>query len=258
MMRRLAYSVFVCLLAATLQASVTQGDRTIVPPSGATGCTDVDNELQPCIDGEEVAAGGTAGALNVVRDADIVPQTFLPDVANVVTFKDISESAGFENSFGYYNVGDDVSTAARPAAHLPRIMGCRAPAAIPPTSANGQLKNADPLLAGKPPGTQNTTTVNSATEMAAGRYKGGFIAFYLITPQGHPGGSADNCGDFEGTAGTFFFGRIYFTQRDLNNDGDFVHHLVYTSKANAKQFYFAFEDLFPGAANAFDALPPTL
>src|SRR5262249_59736404 len=97
MMRRLAYSVFVCLLAATVQASVTQVDGTIVPHIGATGCTDVDNELQPCIDGEEVAAGGTAGALNVVRDADIVPQTFPPDVANAVAVQDISEDAACDH-----------------------------------------------------------------------------------------------------------------------------------------------------------------
>jgi len=39
-------------------------------------------------------------------------------------------------------------------------------------------------------------------------------------------------------------GSIY-TQRDLNNDGDFVHHLVYRSKLVANRFYFGFEDLFP-------------
>src|SRR6266496_3119386 len=107
-------------------------------------------------------------------------------------------------------------------------MGCGVPAAMHPNAANGYVVNAE---------RGNITTVNFMTEMTAGRYRGGYIAFYLITPQGRPSGTA-NCGDFEGTAGTFFFGHIYFTQRDLNNDGDFVHHLVYTSKTHAKQFYF--------------------
>src|SRR5262249_56857204 len=142
---------------------------------GGTGWSDVEREVHAWIEGEEVGAGGTAGALKVVRDADSVPKPFLPDVANVVTFKDISESAGFETSFGYYNVGDDVSTAAGRAANLRPIMGCGVPAAMHPNAANGYVQNAEPLLAGKPPGTQNTTTVNFATEMAAGRYKGGFI-----------------------------------------------------------------------------------
>ncbi len=125
MKRRLACSLFVCLLAASVHASVTQVDGTIVPHIGASACTDVDTELQPCVDAEE---GGTPGTLNVVRDADTVPEIFLPDLASVVTFRDISESAGFENSFGYYNVGDDVSTPTGRMQNLRPIMGCGVPA----------------------------------------------------------------------------------------------------------------------------------
>src|SRR5262245_56365313 len=235
MTRRLAYPLFVCLLAVSVRASVTQVDGTIVPRIGATTCTDVDNELQPCLDREEVLVGGTAGTLQAVRDADIVPEVFLPDLASVVTFKDISESAGFENSFGYYNVGDDVSTASARLQNLHPILGCGVPASAHTNEAAGYVANAS---------NGTSTTVNFQTEMTAGRYKGGYIAFYLITPETTGGGmGSPNCGDFEGSS---FFGKIYFTQRDLNNDGDFIHHLVYTSRANNRQFYFGFEDLFRG------------
>src|SRR5262249_34180896 len=97
----------------------------------------------------------------------------------------------------------------------------------------------------------SVATVNFATELTAGRYKGGFIAFYLLTPEGNP--SADNCGDFKnGSDGLSLFGHIYFTQRDLNNDGDFIHSLTYTSKITTNRFYFEFEDLFRGGDNDYD------
>src|SRR5262249_50411753 len=86
-----------------------------------------------------------------------------------------------------------------------------------------------------------------------------FIGFYLITPEdpankgaGLPG-RAINCGDFkQDSAGKSLFGFIYFTQKDLNNDGDFVHHLVYTSKSTPDRFYFGFEDLFRGGDNDYE------
>ena len=55
-----------------------------------------------------------------------------------------------------------------------------------------------------------------------------------------------------GADGLSLFGRIYYTQKDLNNDGDFVHHLVYTSPNTANRFYFGFEDLFRGGDNDFE------
>ena len=64
-----------------------------------------------------------------------------------------------------------------------------------------------------------------------------------------PQGGSPNCGDFVGSS---YFGRIYFTQRDLNNDGDFVHHLVYQSRLATDRFYFGFEDLFRGGDNDFE------
>jgi hypothetical protein len=52
--------------------------------------------------------------------------------------------------------------------------------------------------------------------------------------------------------GSCFFGHIYFTEIDLNNDGEYVHFLVYTSPSDPQRFYFAFEDLYRGGDNDFD------
>jgi hypothetical protein len=190
--------------------------------------------LQVCLTTEETNAN-----VNATLDAAQQPEIFLPNTTGSVTFKDVAEGAGFENSFGYYNVGDDVTVNA----NLHPILGCGIAAANHTGAAAGYVVNAE---------APNTATVNFATELSAGRYKGGFIGFYLITPEGEPGGTA-NCGDFEGpTATSFFKGRTYFTQRELNNDGDFVHDLIYTSKQFSQRFYFGFEDLFRGGDNDFE------
>ena len=47
--------------------------------------------------------------------------------------------------------------------------------------------------------------------------------------------------------------RIYFTSQALNDDGDYVHFLVYESIENEDSFYFGFEDLFRGGDNAASA-----
>ena len=155
-----------------------------------------------------------------------MPEVFLPSESVPVQFFDVTEGAGFENSFGWYNVGDDVLSVAGRTANLHRVMQCSL----------------------EPGG---SVTVDFAAERAALRYKGGFIAFYLITPEGNP--SNNNCGDLGlGSDNLSLLGRIYYTQADLNNDGDFVHHLVYTSPNVANRFYFGFEDLFRGGDNDFE------
>ena len=226
----LLLGLFVTLTAnGHVGATVVQVDGTIVPANAA---------LQGFLNLEEGVSPPNPLALNAVLDAAELPEIFLPSTASPVTFKDIAEGAGFENSFGYYNVGDDptVGTNLRP------IMGCGVSAATHANEVPGYAVNAEP-------GT--TVTVNFATELSSGRYRGGFIAFYLITPEGHP--SVDNCGDFvDGSDGRSLFGRAYFTQRDLNNDGDFVHHLVYQSRITANRFYFGYEDLFRGGDNDYE------
>src|SRR5690606_19028528 len=157
---------------------------------------------------------------DAVLDAAQLPEIFLPNTAGVVAFLDVAEGAGFENSFGYYNVGDDVTNTA----NLHPIFGCGVPTGTDPVTTHtgaagrhgmpltgGYVQNAnagaDDQIANSDP--KATTTVDFAVELAGGRYKGGFIGFYLIAPEGRPSG-ATNCGDF---AGSSYFGRIYFTQR---------------------------------------------
>src|SRR5262249_35266551 len=46
--------------------------------------------------------------------------------------------------------------------------------------------------------------------------------------------------------------RLYSTDNTINDDGDYVHFLTYTSRAFTHSFYFGFEDLFRGGDNDFE------
>src|SRR4051812_11308113 len=234
--RRGVVAAVTVLLAARAEATVTQVDGTIVPANG---------NLQSALDTYETPAG----TINAVKDASEFPQIFKPRLSSAVSFKDIREGASFEDSFGWYNVGDDVQTTAGRAANLHPVMGCGVVmVASGATAAQHTGNSAFYVQSAEEP---NSITVDFASEQTAGRYKGGFIGFYLITPEGNP--SNNNCGDFvNGSDGKSLFGFIYFTQKDLNNDGDFVHHLVYPSKNVADRFYFGFEDLFRGGDNDYE------
>lgn len=249
--RRAAVFAFV-VAGAQATATVTQVDGTIVPVINDTNECDGagSDDLQTCFNLLEGVAPPMATAIDAVVDAAQFPEVFVPNLTINVTFRDIAEGAGFENSFGWYNVGDDVLTPAGRAVNLHPILGCGVPMMA---SGNATTHTGNPAfyVVNAESSNASTASVNFASEQAAGRYKGGFIAFYLITPEGNP--SSDNCGDFKnGSDGNSLFGRIYFTQRDLNNDGDFVHHLVYSSKVVANRFYFGFEDLFRGGDNDFE------
>ena len=227
-------------LASRAEATVTQVDGTIVP---------VTTRMQQAIDTYETPTG----SIDAVKDAAETPQIFLPRLSSAVVFLDMREGAGFENSFGWYNVGDDVATASGRLQNLHPVMGCGVQMLDPAVDnragdATHHLGNPSYYLqnAEEP----NTVSVDFVAERSAGRYKGGYIGFYLITPENNP--SADNCGDFKnGSDGKSLFGFIYFTQKDLNNDGDFVHHLVYRSQT-PDRFLFGFEDLFRGGDNDFE------
>lgn len=232
-------------------ATVTQVDGTILPvPNGSNDCDGAGGDnLQVCFNTLEGVSPPNANAINATTDAAEVPEIFLPNTSMPVTFRDISEGAGFENSFGWYNVGDDVLTAAGRTANLHPILGCGVQMSTAAPTATRHQGNPMFYVQTAEPG--SVATVDFAAEQAAGRYKGGFIAFYLITPEDNA--SSTNCGDFKnGSDGLSLFGYIYFTQKDLNNDGDFVHHLVYRSKLNTNRFYFGFEDLFRGGDNDFE------
>jgi hypothetical protein len=223
------------LIVARAEATVTQVDGTIVPET---------MNMQQALDTYELPAG----SIQAVKDAAENPQIFRPRLSAPVVFLDMREGAGFENSFGWYNVGDDVLTAAGRTANLHPVMGCGVPMVNGP--GNTRTHSGNPAFYFQNAEEPDQISVDFAAERTAGRYKGGFIGFYLITPENNP--SDDNCGDFKQDAsGQSLFGFIYFTQKDLNNDGDFVHHLVYTSKI-ADRFLFGFEDLFRGGDNDFE------
>ncbi len=230
---------FALALTQPASATVTQVDGTIIPIASS--------QVQAQLDAREGAV-----TLDMVLDAAELPEVFLPNTTQDVTFTDFAEFAGFENSFGYYNVGDDIFSEVGRRENLHPILGCgRVMQEHPfdPTHTDHHhgetdhyIQNANILPA--------SVAVDFALEQAEGRYKGGFIGFYLITPEDNE--SSVNCGDFlvDGS-GDDLFAFIYFTQKDLNDDGDFVHHLVYSSPSNSDRFYFAFEDLFRGGDNDF-------
>src|ERR1041385_7651978 len=238
----------VAVMVSRAEATVTQVDGTIVP---------VTTRMQQAIDTYETPAG----SIDAVKDAAETPQIFLPRLSSPVVFLDMREGAGFENSFGWYNVGDDVSTSTGRTVTLHPVMGCGGPMldpAVDNRAGDATHHSGNPAFYVQNAEEPNSVGVDFAAELAAHRYKGGYIGFYLITPEdpANPGnglsGRAINCGDFkQDSGGKSLFGFIYFTQKDLNNDGDFVHHLVYRSKT-ADRFLFGFEDLFRGGDNDFE------
>src|ERR1044071_7545647 len=232
--------VVAAVMVSRAEATVTQVDGTIVP---------VTPRMQQAIDTYETPLG----SIDAVKDAAEMPQIFLPRLSSPVVFLDMREGASFENSFGWYNVGDDISTATGRALNLHPVMGCGVPMldpAVDNRAGDATHHSGNPSYYLQNAEEPNSVSVNFAAELAAHRYKGGYIGFYLITSENNP--SADNCGDFKnGSDGKSLFGFIYFTQKDLNNDGDFVHHLVYRSKT-PDRFLFGFEDLFRGGDNDFE------
>ena len=203
--------------------------------------------------------------MHAILDANTGPETFLvPTTAgsfNQVTFRLLEEGAGFENLFGWYNVG-------QPDKRFPVILSCAYGSKTtyePPVSTGGVLSGGYQV------------TVNFQAEFAAGRYAGKQIGFYLISPEGSPnrnaGGYVNNCATDPVDQGTLTsggpinddsfsegnpdadangFGRLYYTESQLNNDGNYVHYLIYQSSKNSQHFYFGFEDLFRGGDNDYD------
>src|SRR4051812_19190009 len=145
------------LLAARADATVTQVDGTILP---------VTNALQNAFDTYELPAG----SLNALKDASEFPQIFLPRLTSPVVFLDVREGAGFENSFGWYNVGDDVQTPAGRAANLHPVMGCGIQMLAPGTPMAGDATHhvGNPAAYFQNAEEPNTISVNFNTERTAG------------------------------------------------------------------------------------------
>ena len=61
----------------------------------------------PCTNALQGYLDGQGESIDAVMDASLVPETFFP--ALQLTFTLIAEGAGYENIFGWYNVGDDIN-----------------------------------------------------------------------------------------------------------------------------------------------------
>ncbi|MBX3273028.1 MAG: exo-alpha-sialidase [Sandaracinaceae bacterium] len=222
-------------------AYINQVDGTVLP---------VTNRLQACLD-RPVTGESAPGAVDAIADAAILPEAFRPvrDPASGryrVTFIDIGEGAGFRNSFGWFWIGEDVTNPA----NLRTVFGCR-------TYGTCDC----------PCDTIRTRTIDFDTQ--PGFADGRPIGFWLRTPERldgtrengtFPSGCSlpigcdptganvnDSCGGRLDTDN-----RIYFTSQALNDDGDFVHFLVYESVSHVDTYYFGFEDLFRGGDNDFE------
>ncbi|GAB5541708.1 MAG: hypothetical protein SangKO_014680 [Sandaracinaceae bacterium] len=237
----LAVILTCALLPGHGRAYINQVDGTVLP---------VTNRLQLCLDSGN--GEGMTGAVDAIADAAVIPEAYRPVFDAVsgryrVTFVDIAEGAGFRNSFGWFWVGDDVSDPA----NLRTIFGCRTYGSCACGSCS----------------TTRTITVDFDTQ--PGFSPGRPIGFWLRTPErldgSREGGTFpsgcpfdagcqptgtnvnDSCGSRLDTNN-----RIYFTSSALNDDGDYVHFLVYRSITRTDTFYFGFEDLFRGGDNDFE------
>jgi Notch-like protein len=205
-------------LASSAHAVVEQIDGRVMPLSvddcpesgDATGCVQVALNI-----GEGLDPDAIDNPLSAINDAQTSPEVFaIPQSNGVygsVTARDMVEGAGYENSFGWYNVDD------------PDTLHVVTPCADEPGSQR---------------------TVDFQVEFDEGRYAGGFIGFFLITPEDQP--DENNCGSVGNE------GHVYFTEAAKNGDGNYVHYLIYTSKVDSRRFYFGFEDLFRGGDNDFE------
>ena len=259
-------------LTAPATAVVNQIDGQIVPVLKGTPCPGaVDQCVQTALnlgEGHNPPNVTPSTKVDAVMDAQPGPGTFIvPTLPSLkfsnVTFKLLQEGAGYENIFGWYNVGS-------PGVRYPVILSC----AFGKKTGTGSYE--PPAYSGQYLVGGYTASVDFQSEFTKGRYKGGLIGFYLISPEGsnnenlpsnnyrslcatdpadeyygvNNGVDDDNSGSSTDDAAGF--GRVYYTEAKLNNDGNYVHYLIYQSKADKLDYYFAFEDLFRGGDNDFD------
>ena len=229
------------LLGTDAGAVILQIDGTVVPQSvgniapglakGENGSPYTNTATPPM----QATSPGARGAIDPVSEAGVVPEAFMIPKTNgkfnTVNFVDLLEGAGYEDTFGWYNVGDDVTNLA----NLRPVLTCAGTNYEPTPAANSQR------------------AVDFDAEYIAGRYKGGAIGFFLVTPEGSA--ANDNCGDPTSAARV---GRIYFTERSRNGDGHYVHSITYQSRRvdatgrRVNDYYFGFEDLYRGGDNDFE------
>ncbi len=236
------------LTARDAQAIINQVDGQIVP---------TDLALQSCLNKASLAStsnpapGEGTGVLDSVADAAVSPQTFVPaprasDGRRIAQFTMVGEGAGYRNRFGWYNVGDSPYAAgSRSELFSCRDaflgVGCACPCptgprtVVPAASACTTWVNA------------NITEIDFDCMQRMGRWRGGPIAFYIMTPELVSGGQDNNCAELNSTRN-----RVYSTDNSVNDDGDYVHYLIYRSRTFPNGYYFGWEDLFRGGDNDFE------
>ncbi|MGE0787635.1 MAG: MopE-related protein [Sandaracinaceae bacterium] len=222
-------------------AYINQIDGTVLP---------VSSRLQQCLD-LPATAETTVGAVDAIADAAVLPEAYRPvfDTPSGhyrVTFVDIGEGAGFYNSFGWYWVGDDVTNPA----NLHTVFGCRTYGTCNCPCTTTRTRSIDfDLQGGFMPGRPIGFWLRTPERLDGTRENGGLPSGCTLPLGCDPTGSNvnDSCGGRLDTNN-----RIYFTSQALNDDGDFVHFLVYRSATRTNTFYFGFEDLFRGGDNDFE------
>src|SRR5262245_62152703 len=102
--RWIALAIPVCLLSAwDVRADVHQpdGKLILITIGGQTMCDAVNwGSVQACLDKNEIALGGRAGAISAVHDASIDQETFDPKCR--LSFKVVQRGGGYLSVFGWY------------------------------------------------------------------------------------------------------------------------------------------------------------
>jgi hypothetical protein len=195
-----------------LAASLSTGARAQQPMQPGGVLVPVTNVLQTAL----TADGDT---VNPTTDARTVPETFRPDCS--LTFTVLARGAGFDNSFGWYNV-----TGTKPLpGELYEFVGCN--------DDVGAVKVLD--LTGDT------------------RYLGGEIAFFEATPEGRAGNCA-NVVDYANSVGHVYYSEARFNEDNVPGAASFIHLLIMDSKVRTSSFFFGWEDRFSGGDNDFDDL----
>ncbi len=207
----------VAMSATPARSIVTQVDGQVLP---------LTNRMQAGLDRAVNQGGeGVSGAVDAINDAAVYPEVFLiPKLPSgdyrTVEFFDVLEGAGYENTFGWYNVED-------------------------PTTLYGVLTcDGDDANTNHEPG--DSVTIDFQAEADAGRYLGGFVGFFLVSENN----SSDDCGEASDLGVEEDF--VVYTEAQLNGDGNYVHYLIYESVEIENTYYFGFEDLWRGGDNDFE------
>jgi MYXO-CTERM domain-containing protein len=208
-----------CLSLTSLSArALQQPDGTVIPVLGsATTCSG--GNVQPCLDAEEMGM-----TINAQAAAAVTPETYDPSCK--LTFKVLARGAGFNNTFGWYNVNPN----GKPA----------------DTDLHSFLLCSDAV-----------GTVKELNILSSPFYKKGKIGFFIATPENAttPGNCPTIVDGMGPVAGTL--GYIYYSEKEYNPDNQgpnnsFIHLVTYNSVTHPKAFYFGWEDLLGGGDNDFD------